>query len=149
MNILSLDLEGVLVASATQFNDSSHIGTEDEFLIMPRNHYELFLSECSRLFDKIYINTVVSDNTARLVINKLGLKDYEIWPWVVPNKLEGMNNLSKNNLLIHIEDGMPELDLELAKKYGIKYIEITPYDRPLPDDNELLEVLDRINKILK
>jgi hypothetical protein len=150
MNILSLDLEGVLVVSANDFNNSNKYMSEDEkFLVTPRNNYELFLSECSKLFDKIYINTVVSDNTARLVMDRLGLKNYEIWQWVVPNKLEGMNKLSQDNIIIHVEDGMPESDLKLAKKYGVNYIGITSYDRPMADDVELLNVLDKIKKILK
>ncbi|MGV8086813.1 MAG: NIF family HAD-type phosphatase [Candidatus Woesearchaeota archaeon] len=150
MNILSLDLEGVLVVTANQFNNSSeYIGTDAEFLAIPRNHYQTFLSECEKLFDVIYINTVVSDKTAKLTVDKLGLKNYKFWQWTPPNKMANMDKLSKDNIVIHIEDGMPESDLKLAKLYNVNYIEITPYDRPMPDNNELLEVLNKINQILK
>jgi len=142
--ILSLDIENVFVIDANLFLYPERYAKSYRAYTLPRDHSEYFLKECQNIFNQIILNTSVREDKAREVMRRLGLSDCDYHHWDGISKMVGLEKLVKDNLLIHVEDGMTKGDYKLAEILGINHIDVIPYDRPKRKDKELLRVLKKI-----
>lgn len=150
MNILSLDLENVLICDANIFvNPSYTISQGNHLYTYPRKHVEYFLDEMKRNFDIIYLNTSVHEDLAHQVMQRLNFLDYTYFPEDnLVSKIKGLESLAKENRIVHIEDGLIEEDENLVQRFGIDYIEVKEYISYSYNDDELLRVCDEVKKYL-
>ena len=149
MKFLSLDLEGVLIVNASALiNPEYFVNLGVPELTRPRNHYYRFLLECHKKFDEIYMNTCVDERRTRIIMNALGLTEFQYLPRnpLTGNKMVNLEKLAETNLIIHVEDGISEKEKALAEKFGIHYIGVKSYDGS--EDEELLRVLEDMDGIL-
>lgn len=150
MDILMLDLEGVLIYAASAF-----IRPLPHKLNAKRNFAQEFVDECRLLFDKIYMNTLVSERwTKEIMENHFNLFDFEYWP-ARSNKTENYESLI-GHTVIHVEDGINDEQEAEIKRLGFHYIPVrslvdylkgAKYDPA--DDMELKNALEEIKKILR
>ncbi len=148
MRILSLDLEGVLIVCAEDFLEPGYLverGVGE--MTFARRGCSDFLRGCDEMFDKIYLNTCVDETTAGEVMGKLGFLDYEYLRVGCSEKISGLRRLIDGNRIVHVEDGIPERDLELARSLGVSYVEVGEYLGYSDCDNELVEALGKIYNI--
>lgn len=149
MNILMLDLEGVLIYDAHPF-----IRPLPNKLNVKRSFAQEFVDECRTLFDKIYLNTLVSERwTKEIMENHFNFYDFEYWP-AKSNKTENYESLA-GNTVIHVEDGISDEEEAEIKRLGFHYIPIKSLVNYIKGveynpvgDLELRNALDEIKTIL-
>jgi len=143
--ILSLDIENVFVIDANLFLYPEQYARKDRAYTLSRDYSDYFLTECQNIFNQIILNTSVREDKAREVMRRLGLSDCDYHQWGGISKMKGLEEIAKNNIIIHVEDGMTHNDYRLAEMFGINHIDVLPYDRPRRrKDKELLRVLSKI-----
>ncbi len=150
MNILSLDLENVLICDAEIFvNPMYTIKQGNHLYTYPRKHVGYFLEEMKRNFDIICLNTSVYEELASQVMQKLDFSYYNYFKGNnLVSKINGLESLAKENHIVHIEDGLIEGDKHLIQSLQIDYIEVKEYTTYSGNDNELLRVCEEVKSCL-
>jgi len=146
-NILMLDLEGTLV----YLNRPSLRSGRD-----PRPYAQQFVDKCSELFDQIYMNTCANEETTvRTLEEEFGITSFRYHNWMRLGPYQKANGYDSfiDSRIIHVEDGISQIEKERIKELGHHYISVRSWGLFLSKeervkDRELLRVLDEIKKIL-
>jgi hypothetical protein len=155
MNILMLDLEGVLIKSA-RYEVAEHKTQVNKVMIHNLRPYaKEFLDFCEEKFNTIWMNTCVDKRRTYQILRGLGRegfgRKYRYWDWRSGDNPGGWKTIGyekfHGNVLIHIEDGISEGEEEHLMELGMLYIPVRSYNPSIDNnikDRELLYTIDTL-----
>ena len=164
MNILMLDLEGVLIWSALYSAQLKpwreerleflrrECGWPDDFFPSHNNirpYAREFLSGCNELFDRVWMNTRVDETrTAAIMTGWFAFPNYRYWPPRGGCKTVGYGQFA-GDTLVHVEDGVSLVEREEISRLGMHFVPVSSY-HPLriPESPSLEEALYSIRSII-
>lgn len=125
MNILMLDLEGVLIFSERMcLMQEDFKGDSRKYVLgEKRNYAQEFVDFAVENFDEVYLNTCVREvNAQRIMRWKFNQYHINYWDWH-GKKTAGYESLEGNNV-VHVEDGAADEERSDMKRLGIHYVEV-------------------------